>query len=621
MTASADRPTSLFRLALPGIVLFLLLQVVVSAGVWFTGFGEFSGPDSYMRLVRTLECRGGFACPGGLLTHSNVPFGEVLHWPFLFDRILLLLATPFLPFTDLPHAVVLAGYLVGPLLGVAALLTFTAAARVILPDPVARWAPILAAGLFWVLFAFAPVRPDHHGLQTLLFLVALLGVLRILVTGEVRTFSWIAGTAMGLAIWISTEGVISTAPLLGSLAVAWVIRGGEDLTRGSARVWTAIAATLFLGLVLDAPEPDRWAIEFDRFSIAHLTAFTIGAGFWVSLVRRTPERVGGRATAILAASLVFGPFLVWSFPGLERGPLAEIQPELWPLFLDHVSEYTPAWRLGWETWGVMAMGPGLAGLLVAGFLGVSGRSTDGNGNALPHPRVGAGWMLVAVALTWLLGLSVFAQVRWSHYVHVLAPFGLAWLLGRALWGANRMDSPGLIKAGAKVGAVLLFMGWPMALLAFPSREDGGVGKAAACRPGPILTQVEGFRGKEGPRPRVMAPLFWGPELVFRGGVDVMAGPYHRNAAGILDSYRVMSATDPEEAHRVLQERGIDLVAFCVTEDFKPQVSRDSPGTLYGALVEDHPPPWLRSVPLPSAPEQYRLYEVLGGPSNTAGPGR
>jgi len=95
-------------------------------------------------------------------------------------------------------------------------------------------------------------------------------------------------------------------------------------------------------------------------------------------------------------------------------------------------------------------------------------------------------------------------------------------------------------------------------------------------------------------------------------VDIVAGPYHRNASGILFSHQVMAAKDSKEALGLIRERGIDLVVICVTEDWMPLVPADSAGTFYNALVEGRPPDWLRLVPLKEVPDRYRLFEVVEG---------
>ena len=36
--------------------------------------------------------------------------------------------------------------------------------------------------------------------------------------------------------------------------------------------------------------------------------------------------------------------------------------------------------------------------------------------------------------------------------------------------------------------------------------------------------------------RILAFIFYGPEILYRTGYEVLATPYHRNAQGILDAY-------------------------------------------------------------------------------------
>jgi hypothetical protein len=603
----------LLRLALPGIGVFLLVQILLTVTVWRGVPGEFYGPDSYMRLVRVLECQGGLNCPGGLLLRSNVPYGEVLHWPFLLDRLILLLALPLLPFMDLHGAVTVAGHLVGPLLGVAAMMVLTAAGRLILEDRVVRWVPLLAITHFWVIFAFAPVRPDHHGLQVLLFLAAFLGLLQILDREDRGRGSWALGVAVGLAIWVSTEGLASMGSLLGALGLVWIVRGGMDLTGALLRVWCVTTAVLGLGLCVDGPEPWRWAPDFDRFSVVHLTMFSIGAAFWALLRLRVPGRPGGRALAVFAGAALGGGLLFVLFPGIEGGPFSGIHPELVPLWLEHVSEFAPAGRLGVGPWGLMSAAPGLLGLVILGLVragawgnGWKGVVPDGRGTSM-------GWMAVALVFFWFLALAAFGGVRWIQYLQVLAPFGMAGSLGLLLQRLTRGAAPPLLRAGGTVALTLLFLLLPPIGLGLLEGSGKGVGVAQPCSPSPLIPALAEMDGPGGRRVRVLAPVFWGPELIFRAGIDVVAGPYHRNARGMLDSYGIMAAGDPEEAHRGLRDRGIDFVAFCTTESWIPLVLGNASGTFYNDLVEDRPPSWLQRIPLMGIGEEYRLYQVNEGP--------
>jgi hypothetical protein len=567
-----------------------------------------------MRLARVLACHGGVSCPGGLIPRSNVPYGEVLHWPFLMDWMILALAAPFRLFLDFRSSVIVAGYLLGPTLGVLAMLSLTAAARVVLKDSTTRWVPFLAAVQYWVLYSFAPVRPDHHGLQVMLFLVALLGVLRICAGLRVGPPAWVAGLGLGFGVWVSVEGLISMAPLLLALVVLWIARGGAELTGAIARIWLAGTATLVVGMLVDGPHPHRWAVEFDRFSVVYLAAFAISSTFWAVLVWKTPESTVRRATVAIGGALVGGVALVLLFPGVQRGPMANLDPRLVPLWVRYISEFVPAIRLGTSTWGVLSIGPGILGLVGTGLLFVASGRPEWKGVIRRGEADRPAWALLTGALLWFLALGVAEQVRWVYYLQVLAPFGLAALLSQALGYAKELRVVPIVRAAAAVAIGVAFFLWPVAFLALPTPPDPVEESKEACRPGPVVRPLSDLRGPRGRAARVLAPIFWGPELLFRSNVDIVAGPYHRNASGMLYSYGVMAAMDPKDAMAALRERGIDFIVMCRAQDWIPRVPADSAGTFYHSLVQGSLPPGLLPVSMPGVPSQYRLYRVLAPPA-------
>ena len=562
-----------------------------------------------MRMVRVLECRGGADCPGGLLLRGNVPFGEVLHWPFLLDRLILLLAAPFLLFLDFQVAVTLAGHLVGPLLGVCAILVLAAGARRVLEVGVARWVPLFAVTHFWVIFAFAPDRPDHHGLQLLLFALALLGVFQILERDDEGPGSWILGAALGMAVWVSTEGLASTVFFTGVLALVWIGGSREKLITALIRVWWVAAAVLGLGILVDGPQPWRWAPDFDRFSVVHFTFFTLGGLFWALVRLKVPATRAKRVLVVLTGAVLGGALLTILFPGIEGGPFSRIHPDLVPLWLDHVSEFAPAGQLGAGPWGLVSVVPGALGLAIVGLGFVRGGL---GGVALRSRGAGWKWGVMALCVAWFLALSALGQVRWMQYLQILTPFGMAALLGLVIQRLNRMTAPSLLRAGGIVGVVTLFFSLPPFVLGFLGGRGEQDGRADPCSPASLVPELRKVTGPGGRNARVLAPVFWGPELLFKTDVDVVAGPYHRNAHGMLDSHGIMTSSSPEDALRGLREREIDFVAFCVTESWIPRVPPDASGTFYNTLVEDRPPPWLRRIPLVGIGEEYRLYQVLDG---------
>jgi hypothetical protein len=316
-----------------------------------------------------------------------------------------------------------------------------------------------------------------------------------------------------------------------------------------------------------------------------------------------------RFSAIGAAAILGGGLLLLLFPGVQGGPFSAIHPDLVPLWLDHVIEFAPADRFGVGPWGLVSTLPGLLGLALV-VLAVADPRRRRLKEVVPRGEgVMEGWMVLALVALWLLSLSLFGQVRWTQYLHVPAVLGLAALLGMLLDRVDLGIESKIGRAGFRVALVVLFFIIFPVVPALSQGEKNGMDATRPCSPGPLVEELSSFDGPHGRRLRVLAPVFWGPELIFRAGVDVVASPYHRNAQGMLDSYGIMAATESEKAWEAMQERGIDAVVFCAGEDWVPVVPRDSVGTFYHALVEDRPPPWLEGVSLSEGKEGFRIFRV------------
>lgn len=603
---------SLLRLAFPGIVFFLLLESFLTAFVWRGGFGGFSGPDSYMRIVRVLDCRGGLACAGGVFPRSNVPFGEILHWPFLLDRIILAVSAPFLAILDFRDAVILGGHLIGPVLGVSTLLLLAGVARRILPEPAVYWVPVVAVSQFWFIFAFSPVRPDHHGLQLFAFSLALLGLVGLLTEGRRLPWAIWWGIGTGLAVWVSTEGIISMAPLVLAAVLLWVLRGGEEIARAFVRFSLAVFFVLLLALVVDGPRPALFAPEFDRFSVVHVIAFLFSAIFWRLVARRSNSSWFSRTLSVVLGGICMLFLMERLFPGFLSGPMADLDKDLIPIWLDHVEEFAPAASLLRDgPWGWLSVGPGIAALLV-GVMVISGKKLGLP--RLPDAPAGessAGWVVIFTSLLWFLIFAAFGQVRWAYYVHILAPVALASLLFWALESMGRLEVHSLLRAAGKVAVVVVFLAWPIAVLGFSARSyhSGEAQALAGCSPAQAAEVIRSQGGNRQGEIRVLAPTFWGPEILFRTRAGIVAGPYHRNAQGLLDSYRIMSARHPDEAWDILRKRNLDLIIICDQEDWIPLVPKDAPGTFFSALVSGPTPEGLEEISGQGGSNPLRVFRI------------
>lgn len=596
-----------------GIGVGLAIQLLASlVGEWPIFQGRFHGPDPYMRLNRVLECQGGSGCPGGLYPRSNSPFGETLHWPFLQDWLLIGLAAPFRVFMDRRGAIEAAAYLLGPLLQLGAVTAVLLAAR-----PLSRGRAWVLAGVFmscqlWVVLAFAPSRPDHHGLQLLFFLVAMAAAIRLLARGPSDRATMALGIALGGGLWVSVEGLATvTVPLL-ALGLRWVWEGGRPWARTNALAAFCCAGVLVLGLWLDGPSSGLWAVEYDRFSVVHVGVIAGMATFWaVTLALASEKMAMARLVWCAGGAASLAGVLAWTFPGFYGGPLVDVDPRIIPIWLDQVAEYVPLPESGA---GVLVLGIGSAMLAVPTAAAALWAGEEGERWA---------WGLVIGALAWFGLLGLVHGSRWSYYAQVLTPIPFAWLAGRVFEAGRGLGRP-FLRAAANVGIVVVLalavpVGVATARASKPGPAGGGLpgsltDRAPVACPHAELREFAATLPPPGESGRaILATIWWGPEILYRTDLHVIATPYHRNADGILASFDIMRATDETEIAGRLEERGIGLIALCMGEGWAPLLDPVPPGSLYERLRQGDEPRFIRPLELPGAlADRYRLWRVETG---------
>jgi hypothetical protein len=120
-------------------------------------------------------------------------------------------------------------------------------------------------------------------------------------------------------------------------------------------------------------------------------------------------------------------------------------------------------------------------------------------------------------------------------------------------------------------------------------------------------------GGLGATPLTVAGLLdHGPEILYRTRHAVVGTPYHRNAAGIWDSYRLFAAPTEAESHAIIARRGIDLLLICPSraerQFFTQETGADN---FYTRLVAGAVPAWLAQVPIkPGNADGFRLFRVI-----------
>ena len=569
--------------------------------------GDLVGTDPYMRLVRTGELLDGEGWFDQVIDRSNAPFGDELHWTRPLDLLLIVMAAPLAPFVGFHDALFSAGVAVSPLVHLAAAFAVNWAGTPWLGAKRARLASIVFLGQVVVFLQVLPGQADHHSLQLLVLIVELGLLLRIFDSTDRSHSSRLAllgGAVAGVGIWISAETTIVAALAVSALGIAWL---RQIVPAATLRRYAVGMIAIVVLAIITERTPTGWLdVEYDKVSLPHLAAGLSVLAVAISLAwieRRAMPPRSRAGFALLAAGLPAAVLLL-AFPGLLLGPTADADPRLGPLWIDFISELQPLFptdlrALGWL---LVAIGQALVALPVA--LALTWRTR--------HAKEWASWMTLTLFVVGYVGLALW-HVRFAPFASVpLALIG-ADILGRSRDWAAGLRWLLLRRVAWPVTAPLFVVGFTVGGALIISASTNGRVEASEvprCDLRAVAHALEQQPGASGAI--VVAHIDHGPELLYRTDAAIVAGPYHRNAAGILDVFDFFSATDTDESRRIAEARDARFVLFCDTrtEAILFAGGKSAP-SLYERLVSDDPPEWLSLTMRGTEEQRFRLYELQG----------
>ena len=504
--------------------------------------------DSAMRLVQVRDLLAGQGWFDTVQHRMNTPYGLPMHWSRLVDAPLALLSLVSERFA----------LIAWPLLLLAALLFLLARLADRLGGRRAVVPVLVLTLLCPELYAtFTPGNIDHHGLQLVLMLAALVGVV------EQRP------RLTALAV------VVSLGVGLESLPYALVAVGFSLADPDRARKFgLTLAGTALLLLLATTADPYRFTAVCDTYSLFYavlLAAIGLGAAAISLLPRHRLAALAGLAALVVVLAALFNP-------ACFAGPYGGLDARMQTLFLARINEAHPVWdffrlspsqTIGGYAYAVVALAlcfaapPGRARNVVIVFsiaaLAVATVQYRATPFALVFALPGLAAALVQVterrSLVWLA-------------VALLVANGAAFTLVAALAeGQSRMASR------AQAFTHQLTCGEEMAMR--------------------TLAQL--------PRGRVAGFVDQGPAILAYTRHSAIAGPYHRDAAGILDTYEIFAGKNPRA---VLDRRGVDYLMTCRgAPDWNFYRQK---GELVSDLAVGHVPAWLTPMGRSSDVEVYRV---------------
>ncbi|MEM9027611.1 MAG: hypothetical protein AAGC70_04505 [Pseudomonadota bacterium] len=530
------------KLSVAGIIAVAVIATLIDPFRVWTSLGD---TDDATRLLQVRALLNGQNWFDLTITQFGMNEPLISHWSRLVDAplaVLLALAEMALPPR---HADTVVRWL-WPFVPLFALLS-------VVLNVVVRQSGVAGGLLAMVLiatsqiatFQFFPGRIDHHNLQ-------ILGVCSgalLLFNGMqgVRRHAVFAGALLGMAVAIGSEALpLAVAILVLALLVAVWDAQHTAVVRDAAVSCGAIVSAAFLVTVA----PADWAVVACDALGANLVAFAlVGAATTVvmntEMVRRTPVR--RLVTAGVGGAVAVGCFGVIA-PVCLGGPMAQIDPEIVPIWIDQIKEaqslldltashlplvvaYVTTVGLAlWLLWQHWLTTRGSSVMFALGVVVIAGIYGSIFAKLMPY----ATWLSMPVIACAVARLGPVGQlpartVRMlvagllSHPVQMVGVGGIV----AVLVAVGAMDKPKAVVAQAKNCLV---------------RDD--LQKLAALPDGLVIGDVD-----------------LGPHIAAHTNHRVVSAPYHRMAHGIKTWHRI-SHMPPAAAVAEIKRLKVDYVVLC-----------------------------------------------------------
>lgn len=550
--------------------------------------GGPSDPDAAMRLAQIRDLLAGQSWFDVVQKRLGGGEGIAMHWSRLVDAPIAAMIAILSHVMDRANAEIVA-LTVWPSLLALAYIGATVAIATRIAGPESAW-PAALCTLFaiHVRALFGAGNIDHHNVQLVLALITLAALVR-LERGATMGIAAGLATALMLAVGLETLPLIAGAGLACAMSI---IIDSRRFRRGAFGfgVSFALASVALYGGAVPVIRPTTLVCDF--LSAPYLAVALIG-GAGVAALAIMGDRFGraariamlvGMGFACLAAVLAIAPQCL-------RGPYAELSPALTTQWLHTVDEAQSLLTVAMQDPGrvLSLVGAPIAAIVIAA---VALRG------APPLDRFAWSIVLGAVIITFAVSL---VQLRGAALAAAFAVPVAAWLIVRAR--AALGPKPTLHAQMALVAAWLL----PQSILydglarlvPRPTTGDSSL-VGSACLDHHLYAKLS-----TQPPARILAPLNLGPALVLHTPHVVLAGPYHRAGAAILDA---MSAFDGSvaNARQVMAAHGLDHVVTCQFDGTVRAAAQAQPNGFAAALTQGPLPDWLTAIDTTSPIAIYRI---------------
>ena len=434
---------------------------------------------------------------------------------------------------------------------------------------------LLAVLGFQALNQFRPGRIDHHNVQIAL---SMLVVAATVWSDRVRWAAPAAGVTTALAFAVGLECLPYLAICGAAVALRYLFdASAARITRDYGLALAASSLVAFFATV----GPAHYAQGFCDAIGVNWTALLVVAGLGLALAgSRSPETRQGRLACVCAIGGVAAGVFIAIEPQCLRGPYAQMDPALGPIWLDRVDEMQPLLR-------ELVNSP-LSAIGIATFPALAGIATllllrD---PVLRHDRafLAAIAAFAAAVLTTLAAIKGYSYATWLAMplvavfaLRVFAFLELQRLLPR--FAIGMLLTPMLLSIGAVAIADAASVG----------QSDGNATNTGACHKTADFARLAALS-----RGLVAGSVDLGPFLLALTPHSALAAPYHRSAFGIATVHAAFSAP-PDTARRILTERNVTYVIVCGPRAPAGLAGAELAASLWARLRAGEVPDWLEPV--------------------------
>ena len=498
-----------------------------------TSDGNLMETDNFTHALRLIDFIKSGSWAETMYMHDNYPFGQMLHFTRATDIVLFLTSLPFLAFMPVKQAVLYGCFLYQPVIAALSAVALIWAGRAFF-GPFNRIALLtFYFSQYAVMTLFCAVRADHHVLLNL-SLILISGFLMYCFKTSCLPFFKAAGLLTGISVWISPEGFLTGMLTIAGLVFLWLCRY-QNMRQ--IRFFTQYFFFSALACLIVNPPmqgmfyPDNGRLSILLVGIAgcafvsfYIEEFLGKNGFITSFKKRF-------FSLAFLSFISFGFILFFFEKSLFSSP---IPAELYDIWAKYITELLPSYLSN----SALIKFSGF--LLTASLLVVL--------SFIPAPRKYKKLLAIIAFNVFFFAFMSLLSRRFGRTGAVYAALAFSSFIQIYY---NKI--PFLHKESVRHFLIfpiafyfLCFFLFITAICSMTQAQKEVQGK--------VLHGILPYLSKE--KGSILTSTSRGPETIWATGIPVVGTPYHSNAEGIIDTYRILYSSNLVEIQELLKKHHV-----------------------------------------------------------------